>query len=110
MSFNKIRTYHAVIDYVVDGDTCDVLIDLGFHMTTRQRVRLLGIDTPERGQEGYHEAKDFLKKYLGKDILVTTVKTGKFGRWLATLHCDKLDVESINDKLLHNGLAKRYGS
>ena len=90
--------YNSIIRYVVDGDTVDVDIDLGFGVWLRdQRVRLYGIDTPESRTRDLTEklfgfaAKDFVKNYLpvgSKQILKTFIgkdgedMRGKFGRIL----------------------------
>ena len=72
---------------MVDGDTLDVTIDLGFRMATTQRVRLYGIDTPERGQPHHDEAR--MKLYdlvYGVPVTARTIKPAdKYGRWLASL-------------------------
>ena len=52
--------YQAIIERVVDGDTVDVMIDLGFDVWTKQRVRLMGIDTPES------RTRDLREKKFGK--------------------------------------------
>ena len=90
--------YNSIIRYIVDGDTVDVDIDLGFGVWLRdQRVRLYGIDTPESRTRDLTEklfgfaAKDFVKNYLpvgSKQILKTFIgkdgedMRGKFGRIL----------------------------
>lgn len=100
------------VQRVVDGDTIDLVIDVGFKMTTVQRVRLLGIDTPERGEPGWAEATEFTKNWLdtwqGK-IRVETHKTDSFGRYLAYLYA-KTDVrrQALNVELVSSGHAKPY--
>ena len=79
-------TYRARLVRVVDRDTIDVDVDLGFHLTRRTRLRLLDIDTPERGQEGYYEAKEALSALLDSDLVIFTEKGDSFGRWLATVY------------------------
>ena len=90
--------YNSIIRYIVDGDTIDVDIDLGFGVWLRdQRIRLYGIDTPESRTRDLTEklfgfaAKDFVKNYLpvgSKQILKTFIgkdgedMRGKFGRIL----------------------------
>jgi micrococcal nuclease len=83
--------YSCTIRRVVDGDTVDVDIDLGFDIIlTDQRIRLHGIDAPESRTTDTEEkkfgllAKDFLKSKLGKKALLKTHKDakGKFGRIL----------------------------
>ena len=74
----------------VDGDTIDLDIDLGFRITTRIRGRLLGVDTPERGEETYDIATERLKSLmtaaqLNGSMIVRTKKCGKWGRWLVEL-------------------------
>lgn len=80
--------YDAIVERWVDGDTVDVSVDLGFKCYTRQRLRLNGIDTPERGQTGFGEATAFAESHcpVGSTIRVDTHKgTGKFGRYLADI-------------------------
>jgi micrococcal nuclease len=103
---------------VVDGDTMDFLVDLGFHTTKKIRVRLKGIDTPEifhprNSLERVHgkAAKEFvIKNFLGKTGTLTTFrdKKGKFGRYLATFSSGGDDLVGL---LKANGFEKRshYG-
>lgn len=101
---------------VVDGDTIDVDIDLGFDVTISQRVRLAGIDTPEIHTTNVEEkklgleAKEYLKtRVLGRtDIVINTEKpdsTEKYGRMLGTLF---IGNTSINQELLDKGYAWEY--
>lgn len=92
---------------VVDGDTCDVEIDLGFLVATRVRVRLLGIDTPERGQPGWAEATERLRELaMGRTCRLVSFKPNdKYGRFLAVLH---VDGENINQSLVASGHAREY--
>jgi len=86
--------YRAMLMRVVDGDTVDLSVDLGFRVYTKLRVRLTGIDTPEvRGIERPEGlvAKAYVEAALGKNfaadfgIVIRTNKTGKYGRWLADI-------------------------
>tara|TARA_R110000787_G_scaffold127401_1_gene238822 strand:+ start:794 stop:1135 length:342 start_codon:yes stop_codon:yes gene_type:complete len=105
--------YNAKCVNVVDGDTVDLLVDLGFNVFIRERFRLAGIDAyePRRlknqtetesklGKEG----KVFLRdKILDKTIQVTTTKVpGKYGRWIGELYYQ--DV-SINKLIVNSGYA-----
>ena len=107
-------TYNAVLARAVDGDTVDLNIDLGFKIFAKIRVRLVGVDTPERGQPGFKEATDFVIAWFAeRDNIcsVTTIKTGKYGRWLA--HIDSVSADdpfTLNTRLLNEGLAKVYGT
>jgi len=104
-----------VIKRVVDGDTLDVVFDLGFKIFTQQRVRLARIDTPElrskdqQEREKAHKAKNYvedkLKEY--KELKVVTYKTGKFGRFLVDVF---IDGKNLNNELIEKGLAKFYVS
>lgn len=97
----------AKIVSVVDGDTCDILIDLGFGVSVKQRFRLAGINTPERGQPGFDEAKMFLATYLGIPAVIHSIKLDKYGRFLADIYVNGI---SVNQALLAQGLAVPYGS
>ena len=94
----------------VDGDTVDLDVDLGFRFHAEMRFRLLGLDTPERGQLNYREATEFAKSLapVDKIVLIQTVKdekADKYGRYLVTVESDGIVV---NAKLLESGLAKYY--
>ena len=101
---------------VVDGDTIDVLLDLGFDIMYNSRVRLFGIDTPESRTSDKVEkkygmlSKKFLKEALtkGKKIVIKTYKgdeTGKFGRILGDIF---IDGKSVNSALCKAGHAVEY--
>ena len=107
------RAYPARVVRVVDGDTVDVVVELGDGLYREYRVRLAGIDAPERGQAGYQEAKDFLIKAIGGkevDLVVITTKKGKwrrgkYGRVIGRIVCDGVDVGYA---LKHKSLVKKY--
>jgi|TARA_R110000765_G_scaffold225278_1_gene329271 micrococcal nuclease len=83
--------YRAKLVRCVDGDTIDVEIDLGFYLTAKIRCRLTGVDTPERGQAEFKEATIILENLIRDQedekgyFELITGKTGKYGRWLATI-------------------------
>ncbi len=101
---------------VVDGDTVDVTIDLGFDLTKKERVRLAGIDTPESRTKDLAEkhmgleAKAYLVELLNAadDLIVKTEKDGKFGRMLGWFYNNKFSVFSINEQLIDEGYAWKY--
>ena len=110
--------YNAVIVKVVDGDTLDVLVDLGLEIYKKLRVRLYGIDTPEvygvkHDSEEYtagKKASDFVKKLLpqGTKITIRTIKDkrGKYGRYLGRVFFDyEGNKEDLSVLLLREGLA-----
>ena len=101
---------------VIDGDTIDVIIDLGFDIMYKSRVRLFGIDTPESRTRDLVEkkyglmSKDFLKDKLknAEKIVIKTHKgeeTGKFGRILGEIFCDNVN---INQQMCDVGHAVAY--
>jgi micrococcal nuclease len=103
---------------VVDGDTIDVVIDLGFNILYAQRVRLAGIDTPEsrttdKAEKALGlEAKDYLKKKLAaaKTIVIRTEKldsSEKYGRILGWVYLDG-SGESVNNQMIEDGYAWGY--
>jgi micrococcal nuclease len=103
---------------VVDGDTIDVEIDLGFNVSYAQRVRLAGIDTPESRTTDKAEkvlgleSKEYLKLKL-KDAKLIVIKTEKpdssekYGRILGWLYVDGNTI-SINDQMIEDGYAWGY--
>jgi micrococcal nuclease len=99
--------YKATCTRVVDGDTVDLQIDLGFSMTVKQRVRLAHIDTPERGQDGYDQAKAALIDAVQfKTVRVKTTKPSKYGYYLAEISTD--GCLSVNSMMIDRGFAKPY--
>ena len=103
---------------VVDGDTIDVVIDLGFDILFASRVRLAGIDTPESRTTDKAEkvlgleSKDYLKKHLkdAKSVIIKTEKmdsSEKYGRILGWVYING-DTVSINDKMINDGYAWGY--
>jgi micrococcal nuclease len=103
---------------VLDGDTIDVEIDLGFDISITKRVRLAGIDTPESRTTDKMEktfgleSKAKLKQILdaAKLVVIKTEKpdsTEKFGRVLGWLHIDLSEV-SVNETLIASGYAWSY--
>ena len=104
------------IDRIVDGDTIDISIDLGFDLTKKERVRLAGIDTPEtrtkhpKEKEMGYQATEFLEMHLmeATKLTVKTEKDGKFGRMLGWLYKSEKDVTSINEIMIDEGYAWSY--
>jgi micrococcal nuclease len=110
--------YVRKVENVVDGDTIDVLIDLGFDILFQSRVRLAGIDTPESRTKDLKEkalgleSKEYLKKALkdAKSVVIKTEKMNsseKFGRILGWVYVDG-DTVSLNDMMINDGYAWGY--
>lgn len=114
--------YTATVLKVVDGDTLDVMIDLGFNIHHKARVRLYGVNTPES------RTKDLAEKEMGlkaksftidwatrhKQVFLKTIagKDDKYGRILAQIYSDK-DVKSeqtacLNEDIVSSGYARAY--
>ena len=112
--------YHVKkVNKVVDGDTIDVDIDLGFDVSFSSRVRLAGIDTPESRTTDLKEktlgleVKEKIKKEIAaaKDIVIKTEKpdsSEKYGRILGWVFLDGNTV-SLNQQLIDQGYAWTYG-
>ena len=108
---SQLYKYNAIVVRVVDGDTVDLNVDLGFHTFLKIRTRLLGINAPEVSTEEGRIARDKLRQQLavGEPVNVTTFKdpTDKFGRWLATIY-RKGSIDSVQEWMLSQGLAAPY--
>ena len=111
------------VDRVVDGDTIDITIDLGFDLSIKQRVRIAGVDTPEK------RTRDLTEKKLGKDatywledklddavndgfdLSIRTElgkgATGKYGRLLGWLYVGS-EGRSLNEQMVEEGYAWEY--
>jgi micrococcal nuclease len=103
-------TYRARLEKVVDGDTVDVLIDLGFQAFYRVRLRLLGVDAPEMGSDAGSKAKAFTAEWISGlegdwPLYVRTAKTDKYGRYVATILPAADPYYSLNDALLQSANA-----
>lgn len=104
--------YKAEITNVVDGDTVDAKIYLGFYITADIRLRVARINTPELNRRAERvdglAAKDWLIAELAKvdnKVTIATNKTGKYGRWIAEIYTrDK--VTNFNDALVKSGHAE----
>lgn len=110
--------YVKKVSKVVDGDTIDVDIDLGFDISFSSRVRLAGIDTPESRTADKMEktlgleSKEYLKKAIdaSKTVVIKTEKmdsSEKYGRILGWVFLDGSEV-SINQKMIDDGYAWGY--
>jgi micrococcal nuclease len=103
------------ITRVVDGDTVDVDIDLGFGITISHRIRLKGINAPETKTLDLEEknkgiqARLWLEKELSKsgEWIIETTKEDKYGRMLGTLYLVGEPV-TVNEKMLNEGIVKPF--
>ena len=114
--------YKICLLKVVDGDTIDAEIDLGFDVKVKKRVRFMGVNAPESRTRDLEEkarglaAKNRVKQLLEgcKNITLKSHGVGKFGRCLGELHLDivdgqeKLTLVSLNELLINEGHATEY--
>tara|TARA_B100000927_G_scaffold287334_1_gene280070 strand:+ start:3052 stop:3399 length:348 start_codon:yes stop_codon:yes gene_type:complete len=110
----ELYYYNATVDRVVDGDTIDVTIDLGFNVWIKERLRLYGLNTPETRTKDLEEKEKGLKakKYVENQvnsnsgqIQIQSLGRGKYGRVLAEIWVGK---NNINELLISNGHAEVY--
>ena len=109
--------YSCKLDRVVDGDTCDALIDLGFDTFVKQRIRFYGVDTWEsRTRNKEEKVKGLAAKAYVKDLLensddgkfsIISHGVGKYGRVLGEIFV-KGEEKSVNELLKENGHAYEY--
>ena len=104
--------YYEKLDRVVDGDTVDALVDLGFDTWKKVRIRMMGMNAPESRTRDLEEkarglaAKDRLIELLGDgDFILQSHGVGKYGRCLGTLLVNDID---INKTLIQEGHATEY--
>jgi micrococcal nuclease len=100
--------YDVLWSRVIDGDTVEAIVDLGFGVRRKDKFRLYGIDTPERGHSGWLEATERLKELIVNTqmLCVQTIKdkSDKYGRYLAIL-IDGSTGRSLNDVMVAEGHA-----
>ena len=111
------HNYSAKLVRVVDGDTCDAMIDLGFNVWVKNRIRFMGVDAWEsRTRNKEEKVKGLAAKAYVKDLLensddgkfsIISHGVGKYGRVLAELFV-KGHEKSVNDLLVENGHAYEY--
>lgn len=114
---DNLYHYRATVVRVVDGDTVDVMLDLGFNVSLKERVRLYGINAPESRTRDKAEkvkglaAKDFVVEWTedhADDIFIVTRidKRGKYGRILGTIMNES--GENLNELMIKEGHAVEY--
>lgn len=110
--------YKAELDRVVDGDTVDLIIDLGFDVFHKVRVRLHGVNAPESRTRDLEEkalglaAKDYVSNWLSEsdEIYIRTMKdgSGKYGRILGYIYNDEDMASCLNADIISNGHGVEY--
>lgn len=109
--------YRITVTKVIDGDTVQADVDLGFHLTGTQRFRLLWIDTPElrdpdpavrvKAQAAKTAAQEWVDEHGPHGLRATTVKGDHFGRWLAAIYCPD-HPPALSEWLVEHGHAMPY--
>ena len=113
----NVYLYNAEVKKIIDGDTFDIIIDLGFDTLRKGRVRLYGVNTPESRTTNLEEkkmglaAKEFTDQWItaaGHKIKIETIidKNEKYGRILARVWNET--GESLNEAIVKSGLAREY--
>ncbi len=109
--------YNCTVERVVDGDTLDAFIDLGFNVIVRKRIRFYGINAPESRTRDLEEkkrglaAKARLKEMLGQNenkFVLQSHGVGKYGRCLGELFLSDGDDKSIQSLLIEEGHGVEY--
>lgn len=115
----SLFTYAGRILKVIDGDTVDALVDVGFGLYTRDRFRLKGINAPELKTRAGKKSKAFLEEVFkkSKTVVLRTSKEGVYGRWLTdffvkegeqNINAIAKEGQYVNQLLLDTGLAEIY--
>ena len=110
-------TYKATLDRVIDGDTIDVNIDLGFDISVNKRVRFSGINTPESRTRDLEEkklglaAKERVKSILNENesFVIESKEVGKYGRVLGEVFVKIVDEVETEEEISLNELLKTEG-
>tara|TARA_R100001463_G_scaffold13251_1_gene35408 strand:+ start:3810 stop:4199 length:390 start_codon:yes stop_codon:yes gene_type:complete len=118
--------YKAKLDRIIDGDTVDAVIDLGFDVSVHKRIRLAGIDTPEsrtrdlkEKERGLASKARLVEMLEGGEFILESNEVGKYGRVLGTLFVEKETDDNltsepqimrinINETLVREGYAVEY--
>lgn len=108
--------YETFIKRVIDGDSLEVVVDLGLNVNYTTDVRFNGIDAPESfrpSSDLEKQAGELVKSYVrglieGKNVFIKTYKNSKYGDYLADIYLDENDEFSLNELMLKEGYARPY--
>jgi micrococcal nuclease len=98
-------TYKAKLNRVIDGDTVNLTIDLGFRLTYTANCRLAGINAPEMNTDEGKTAKVALMQMLGDEFLIDSTGLDKYGRPVVVIRHHGIDV---NIEMVNKGYATKY--
>ena len=108
--------YNATVVKVVDGDTIDAMVDLGFGTWKKVRIRMYGINAPESRTRDLEEKKKGLAakarliellEEVNNEFILVSHGVGKFGRCLGEIFLDK-NSDSVNNLLISEGHGTEY--
>jgi len=102
--------YKAKVLRVIDGDTIEAEVDLGFNIRLRERFRFAGINAYEKDTELGKKATEYVKKRFAEnnnECIIKSEKQGKYGRWLAWIWLADSN-KTLNEELVEKGLAVWY--
>ncbi len=109
-----LQKYKGKILRVIDGDTIEAAIFLGFNISIKKRIRIIGINAPEtrskiesERQAGFAAKKRLEELFVTKDLTIESKGFDKYGRCLAVVHTD---AGNVGDILLNEGLVKKVES
>ena len=107
-------SYKCNLDRIVDGDTLDAWIQLGFKVSLHKRIRLYGINSPVSRTRDLKEkarglaSKEHLAKLMTQEFWLISHDQGKYGRCLGTIFKDETSATSINQQMVNAGYAVAY--
>src|SRR3989344_9086817 len=90
---NNVERESVIVGRAIDGDTLE--------LEDGRTIRLIGINTPEKNEKGYQEAKDFLKSFENQSVEIEVLGTEKYGRLLGEIYAP----DSVNREILERGFA-----
>lgn len=103
------------VSRIIDGDTVDLILDLGFNILTKKRIRLWGINTPEirtrdaqekiRGYAAKQRLEELIELDVDRDLILHSKGLGKYGRVLGEIYNGD---QNVNQLLITEGHAERY--
>lgn len=109
---HREKTWNNLAEIIrwVDGDTVDVLVDAGYNVFVRARIRLEDINTPERGQPNFNEATDYAESLapVGSTVLIRTKKYERtFNRYVGEILLTNNEEHlSVNEAMIASGFAE----
>ena len=109
-----VYRYKCTLDRIVDGDTLDAWVQLGYKVSLHKRIRLYGINTPESRTRDLEEkarglaSKQRLIDLVAQEFWLVSHDQGKYGRCLGTIYKDEHFATSINQQMVDEGFAVVY--